>query len=620
MECVNANTSCSGFRDDGVACSSASQCRGKGCINGACCSIAKETCCPEGKSLDSCFVCAGGDVVPDDTCVANAILSVEPSRVDPSVPVSLTFVIQGTHVASLASVTVNDVVGIISDVQLVGGDETRVTFVASFTALPARDPVSLSIKLDAWDETLTSPLDPDTILFQVTKETCTLPGTYLNRLECTPCPTGAACPGNDRVLPLAGYWNPDASSDFVNECPLPELCVGYANGTCAEGYTGVLCMDCADEYHHLTPTKCAPCRDAFVNSSVLVLALVGFLIVFIVGLVLAPPWLFSALIASLLALQSAYATGIGRLDDLDKQVQSLYLNLSLVGVHLHFVRFECLPSGKESYEAMFYASLTLMAFFFIVTVLILTVLSIAMGDSWGPIFAARRVRAGVFVGVFLYMPLLHLSMGALDCSYTEEGTLVLARAPEVLCYSGEHVMVSFAAWMIVFNVGIGVPVCIGAFVFSLREDYELYYTHAAFRERFDLIYTSFPSHLTRMLQFTFFVRSFILVLVGTIVQTSLVRFFVAPAVLGIEIVLWVVARPRRTLSGLAESFLSLITPFAFACLNLNSASSDPPTTATYYYLALGGWALGSVIVISLGVLSRYSKSSSVSPAHTTTTT
>jgi len=87
---------------------------------------------------------------------------------------------------------------------------------------------------------------------------------------CRPCPTGGFCPGGGRVWPLPGYWSYSEFQAPV-ECMVAESCLGvvantvadsmspsgnqpYTNtaNTCAVGYEGTRCGQCAPQYYQQT--------------------------------------------------------------------------------------------------------------------------------------------------------------------------------------------------------------------------------------------------------------------------------------------------------------------------------------------------------------------------------
>jgi len=76
--------------------------------------------------------------------------------------------------------------------------------------------------------------------------------------ECTECYKGGNCTGGHRVFALDGYWKAKKLSGNVYRCQFLDACPGGEEPTCAEGYTGRLCGQCADGYAKLR-SECLPC-------------------------------------------------------------------------------------------------------------------------------------------------------------------------------------------------------------------------------------------------------------------------------------------------------------------------------------------------------------------------
>jgi len=69
--------------------------------------------------------------------------------------------------------------------------------------------------------------------------------------NCIPCPEFGICE-NDTLYPKKGYARFDVKSDVFVRCFYKEACLrGNMQNelkNCAEGYAGVLCASCADNY------------------------------------------------------------------------------------------------------------------------------------------------------------------------------------------------------------------------------------------------------------------------------------------------------------------------------------------------------------------------------------
>lgn len=107
---------------------------------------------------------------------------------------------------------------------------------------------------------------------------------YSGTVGCANCPIGAQCKGYYFIGADAGYWKFDSFSSTIFSCyngaacagayldnitdhfckDLAENYIGFCfNGWCGEGYTGILCEDCADGWAQSDPNKraCVKCND-----------------------------------------------------------------------------------------------------------------------------------------------------------------------------------------------------------------------------------------------------------------------------------------------------------------------------------------------------------------------
>jgi hypothetical protein len=76
---------------------------------------------------------------------------------------------------------------------------------------------------------------------------------------CTPCPRGATCSGGSNMTVNAGYWRSSPSRAKVLTCPIAEKCLGGVQSACAEGFTGKLCSECADNFYRVGVFGCLQC-------------------------------------------------------------------------------------------------------------------------------------------------------------------------------------------------------------------------------------------------------------------------------------------------------------------------------------------------------------------------
>ncbi|TNV74916.1 hypothetical protein FGO68_gene4333 [Halteria grandinella] len=117
-------------------------------------------------------------------------------------------------------------------------------------------------------------------------------GTYLYQIQtqpysCKDCQSQySECLGGFQVFPLAGYWRSSNISESFYSCLFKEACLGQNNqtdtfmGQCAEGYQGILCADCEQNYSKNTSLyRCSKCPIQSVNILVLASVLLGFVVI-----------------------------------------------------------------------------------------------------------------------------------------------------------------------------------------------------------------------------------------------------------------------------------------------------------------------------------------------------
>ena len=94
--------------------------------------------------------------------------------------------------------------------------------------------------------------------------------------ECLPCPRFAVCPGENVMVPKAGYVRMHESSIIFIRCFLEKACIlGEKTaplGTCHEGYQGIMCASCDDGLWKRTNTfKCSECTNTGLKANIFLL-------------------------------------------------------------------------------------------------------------------------------------------------------------------------------------------------------------------------------------------------------------------------------------------------------------------------------------------------------------
>mmetsp|Transcript_14795 Transcript_14795/g.27383 ORF Transcript_14795/g.27383 Transcript_14795/m.27383 type:complete len:1343 (-) Transcript_14795:57-4085(-) len=99
-------------------------------------------------------------------------------------------------------------------------------------------------------------------------------GTYslTPNQPCKSCPDGGICYGGNIMVPEAGYWRPNKSTDKFFKCPNQSICLGSPNiipsltGECSTGYRGNKCQACDNDFSRTVNNQCGLCPDKRANA------------------------------------------------------------------------------------------------------------------------------------------------------------------------------------------------------------------------------------------------------------------------------------------------------------------------------------------------------------------
>jgi len=80
--------------------------------------------------------------------------------------------------------------------------------------------------------------------------------------NCTVCPLFAHCAGGNQLSVNSGYWRNYTNSTELRKCPLADKCV---ESSCAQGYTGLLCTQCAAGTRRIRVLECQACSELYLE-------------------------------------------------------------------------------------------------------------------------------------------------------------------------------------------------------------------------------------------------------------------------------------------------------------------------------------------------------------------
>jgi hypothetical protein len=109
-------------------------------------------------------------------------------------------------------------------------------------------------------------------------------GSYLDSDGvCSDCLAGARCDGKGTTLATIeldhGWWRTSNASSVVSPCPRTDSCLGGANATCEDGYTGVYCAVCAAGRLARRSGECEHCGSPSTSMVISSVASFGLLLV-----------------------------------------------------------------------------------------------------------------------------------------------------------------------------------------------------------------------------------------------------------------------------------------------------------------------------------------------------
>ena len=93
--------------------------------------------------------------------------------------------------------------------------------------------------------------------------------TPSNETQCQSCPSNAACRNGVEIIPNQGFWNLDPLTPTIVKCEASEACNLQKLSDCEEGYQGLVCSDCTENYGKALNRICRTCdgsKDSYIAS------------------------------------------------------------------------------------------------------------------------------------------------------------------------------------------------------------------------------------------------------------------------------------------------------------------------------------------------------------------
>ena len=322
-------------------------------------------------------------------------------------------------------------------------------------------------------------------------------GKSMDEASCTDCPTGAECPGGNRIWPKPGYWTPDELSGYVVACRPAYRCAGGKDRLCTPGYSGDFCGSCSPGFFERND-NCEKCNP-FQYVSFLILA-----IAFWVGLGFAVAAIrdtvhLGYIVFFVLSMQK-FAV-IGRMVDgvSPEHVRQTYDVLLLFAGEVSFFKPECFANYVFPFNVMFFIRL---AFCLLVLPLFLLPLPIlrmyrvsqarkmgkeSLANQESKFYARRLVRAATLWIILMYQPLTILSFDALYCVRIA-GTFLTGSDLTNSCYKNEHIAATVVAILLLIFVTVLWPVL---YARSVHYNDTMLYSDILYMERMDALYEPF---------------------------------------------------------------------------------------------------------------------------------
>ena len=303
---------------------------------------------------------------------------------------------------------------------------------------------------------------------------------------CSPCPAGGLCPGGNQLLPSPGHWRSSNLSTIIYSCPISEACLGNltvndTEGSCSEGYYGIMCDCCNGGYQKISDDTCSVCPSLSTNISISLLIV---LILLILGIVLIKESIKSAY--STKALYSVYIkilTNYTQLMFLTAQFEFSWPSYMLKLLNIQkiiassvdsIVSLECYVASESSGDPVnsYYYKLIFMSMLpiFILIVSFIGWFSISVSKETYR-YLKREIFLTIIIGFFLVYPNICLvNFSHFYCQNIDKLRSFLKANYAVECWSNRYMQYYFMVVIpsiVVWNIGL--PALILAIMIKRRK-------------------------------------------------------------------------------------------------------------------------------------------------------
>ncbi|KAI9350706.1 hypothetical protein BDR26DRAFT_851369 [Obelidium mucronatum] len=348
-----------------------------------------------------------------------------------------------------------------------------------------------------------------------------------NTAECLPCPNGFDCLGGSQVNVLQGQWMPNDSlvpTSYI--CPSHEACCIEESCpplTCQHKFTGLLCTECKAENEYIWGNECHKCS-SYGGASFYVLILVAFFCSFLVLLL---PYEEAPTVELLFfyfqVARYIFETQVNGI----LSVPGISTFLSIAALNVDGFVTDCPLPVTGVNKLLFRFFLPLLMLFYIVSLYyflrILQARFSSVGQAivrWTPYWLKGDsvslicFRAVIITMTFIIMPLVDSSLLLLQCQ-TIEGKNVLTQAPQIECFSAQHVGAAAFAIIIISIMMVGLPLGLAYLLYRLWKGDMIKFEHSGLsplQKLFQCLYIIFKPELFFMMPVTILEKGLVSVL------------------------------------------------------------------------------------------------------------